>query len=40
LEDEGEKKNSDEGQNWRKIETGIPAKHVPYPHALSIREVK
>jgi len=34
------KKNSDEGQNWRKVKEGVPIKHVPYPHAPSRREVE
>jgi len=34
------KKQDEKGQNWRKIEEGIPLKHVPYPHTPSRREVE
>ena len=33
-------KQVEKGQYWRKIEEGIPLKHVPYPHALSRREAE
>ena len=31
--DDCSEKQAEKGQNWRKIEEGIPLKHVPYPHA-------
>jgi len=34
------KKQAEKGQNWRKIEEGIPLKHVLYPHAPSRREAE
>ena len=34
------KKQAEKGQNWRKIEEGIPLKHVPYPHTPFKREVE
>ena len=33
-------KQAEKGQNWRKIEEGIPLKHVPYLHAPSRREAE
>ena len=36
----GSKKQVEKGQNWRKIEKGIPLKHVSYPHAPSRRETE
>jgi len=40
LEDECERKNSDEGQNWKKIKADILVKHVPYPHVPFKRKVE
>ena len=34
------KKQAEKGQNWRKIEEGIPLKHVPYPHVPSRRKAE
>jgi len=34
------KKQVEKGQNWRKIEEGIPLKHVPYPHVPFRREAE
>jgi len=31
---------SDKIQNWRKIQKGVPLKHVPYPHAPSRQEAE
>ena len=39
LEGSG-KKQAEKEKNWRKIEEGIPLKHVPYPHAPSRREAE
>ena len=30
-----DEKKSDKNQNWRKIQEGVPLKHVSYPHAPS-----
>ena len=37
---ESVQKQAEKGQNWRKIQEGIPLKHVPYPHAPSQREAE
>jgi len=39
IEDSG-KKQAEKGQIWRKIEEGIPLKHVSYPHAPFKREAE
>ena len=33
-----DEKKSDKNQNWRKIQEGVPLKHVSYPYAPSRRE--
>jgi len=35
-----DEKESEKNQNWRKIQEGVPLKHVPYPHAPSRREAE
>jgi len=35
-----DEKKSDKSQDWRKVEEGVPFKHVSYPHAPSRREVE
>jgi len=38
--EESVQKQTEKGQNWRKIEEGIPLKHVLYPYAPSRREAE
>jgi len=35
-----DEKKSDKSQDWRKVQEGVPLKHVSYPHAPSRREVE
>jgi len=35
-----DEKTSDRSQDWRKVQEGVPLKHVSYPHAPSRREVE